>query len=72
MKRALILTISLFAAFFTSGAAAQEPIRVFISVDMEGISGIAHSEMTSASGAEYERGRKLTVADVNRRYRRRT
>jgi len=57
----------LFLAFCLLGSAtaAQEPIRVFISVDMEGISGIAHSEMTSASGAEYERGRKLMVADVN-------
>ena len=42
----------------------QEAIRVFISVDMEGISGIAHSEMTSANGAEYERGRRLMVQDV--------
>ncbi len=65
MTLPLITAFSLFAAFFTSAAASQEPIRVFISVDMEGISGIAHSEMTSASGAEYERGRKLMVADVN-------
>lgn len=44
----------------------QDPVRVFISVDMEGISGIGHSEMTSASGgAAYERGRALMVADVN-------
>ena len=61
MKRALVMAFSLVA----SSAATQEPIRVFISVDMEGISGITHSEMTSASGAEYERGRKLMVADVN-------
>ncbi len=53
-------------AFFLSRAAfAQDPIRVFISVDMEGISGIAHGEMTSAEGREYERGRKLMAADVN-------
>lgn len=61
MHGALFLTFSLVA----SAALAQEPVRVFISVDMEGISGIAHSEMTSAAGAEYERGRQLTVADVN-------
>ncbi|MGH9333191.1 MAG: M55 family metallopeptidase, partial [Vicinamibacteria bacterium] len=46
-------------------ALAQGPIRVFISVDMEGIGGIAHSEMTSAEGGEYERGRKLMVSEVN-------
>ena len=46
-------------------ALAQAPVRVFISVDMEGISGITHSEMTGASGAEYGRGRAFMVADVN-------
>jgi len=32
---------------------------------MEGIGGIAHSEMTSPSSAEYERGRALMVGEVN-------
>ncbi len=45
--------------------ARQEGLRVFLSVDMEGISGIAHSEMTSASGAEYSRGRDLMMSDLN-------
>jgi D-amino peptidase len=51
--------------FFSSFASPQDPIRVFISVDMEGIGGIAHSEMTSSNGGEYERGRMLMVAEVN-------
>jgi D-amino peptidase len=55
----------LLACFLPGVALAQDPIRVFISVDMEGIGGIAHSEMTSASGGEYERGRKLMAAEVN-------
>ncbi len=45
--------------------AQNEGLRVFISVDMEGLSGIAHSEMTSAGGAEYARGRDLMMSDVN-------
>ena len=45
--------------------AQRDGLRVFISVDMEGISGIAHSEMTSASGAEYGRGRDLLMGDLN-------
>jgi D-amino peptidase len=49
----------------SSTAFAQDPVRVFISVDMEGIGGIAHSEMTSAEGREYERGRALMAAEVN-------
>ena len=54
------------ATLLAAGAAAQtEGLRVFISADMEGLSGIAHSEMTSASGAEYGRGRDLMMSDVN-------
>lgn len=64
MNRVSLLALSL-AALVAVSASAQDPVRVFISVDMEGISGVAHSEMTSAAGAEYERGRRLAVADVN-------
>lgn len=54
------------ATLLAAGASAQsEGLRVFISADMEGLSGIAHSEMTSASGAEYGRGRDLMMSDVN-------
>jgi D-amino peptidase len=60
MKLALALVPLLVAS-----ASAQDPIRVFISVDMEGIGGIAHGEMTSAEGREYDRGRALMVAEVN-------
>lgn len=61
MNKALLL-----ACFLPQIALAQDPIRVFLSVDMEGIGGIVHSEMTSASGgSEYERGRKLMAAEVN-------
>lgn len=60
MKLAIVLVLALSTRAF-----AQDPIRVFISVDMEGIGGIAHSEMTSAEGREYERGRALMVGEVN-------
>ncbi len=60
---ASLLVVLVLAA---PAAAQEEPaLRVFISVDMEGISGIAHPEMTSAAGAEYERGRDLVMSDVN-------
>jgi len=57
--------LSFFMVLLAAGAFAQNPVRVFISVDMEGIGGIAHTEMTSATGREYERGRELMVAEVN-------
>ncbi len=57
------MTLAIALTVAVTGS-TQEPIRVYLSVDMEGISGIAHSEMTSANGAEYDRGRKLMVGDV--------
>ena len=36
-----------------------EPLRVLISADMEGISGIVHPAETHTTGYDYERGREL-------------
>jgi D-amino peptidase len=44
---------------------SKESLRVFISVDMEGISGIVHQSQTGRDSKEYERGRTLMVGDVN-------
>lgn len=39
--------------------------KVYISVDMEGISGVNSDNQTSAAGAEYGRARRLMVEDAN-------
>ena len=39
--------------------------KVFISADMEGISGVVHSEHTSRSGKEHDYARKLMTSEVN-------
>lgn len=44
---------------------AQSGRKVFISVDMEGISGISGADQLSAAGAEYSRSRKLMADDTN-------
>jgi len=46
-------------------APAQTGKKVFISADMEGISGISGSDQLSSDGREYERSRKLMADDVN-------
>jgi len=58
---------SLIIVFVTSAmlAAAQKPLKIFISVDMEGIGGIGTSAMVSSSGKDYDTGRKLMTAEVN-------
>ena len=47
------------------GVVAQGGKKVFISADMEGISGISGSDQLSAAGSEYNRSRKLMADDVN-------
>jgi D-amino peptidase len=45
---------------------AQEgPLRIFISVDMEGIGGIGTGAMTSGSGKDYNTGRRLVTDEIN-------
>lgn len=41
------------------------PLRVFVSVDMEGIGGIGTAAMTSGNGKDYATGRELMTAEVN-------
>lgn len=46
--------------------AAQDPgVKIFISVDMEGIGGIGTGAMTSTGGKDYNLGRQLLTAEVN-------
>ena len=55
-----------FAFCFILSAAQQKPVlKVFISVDMEGISGIVHGDQTTSGTAEYAAGRKWMAQDVN-------
>jgi D-amino peptidase len=44
---------------------AQAARKVYISVDMEGISGISGSDQLSPGGSEYGRSRKLMAEDAN-------
>lgn len=40
-------------------------MNIYVSVDMEGITGIVHGDMMSAEGREYDRGRRLMTGDTN-------
>ena len=63
--RAVVTLVLLLALAFAIGPFAQGGRKVYISVDMEGISGIIGDDQTSAGQAEYARGRKLMVEDAN-------
>jgi D-amino peptidase len=47
------------------GQSGDNPLKIFISVDMEGIGGIGTPKMTSGSGKDYALGRELMTAEVN-------
>jgi D-amino peptidase len=57
--------ITLLLLTFGSVAPAQTGKKVYISVDMEGISGISGDDQLSATGREYDRSRKLMAEDTN-------
>jgi D-amino peptidase len=44
---------------------SRPPLKVFISVDMEGISGVVHGDQTSSDSPEYAPARKWMAQDVN-------
>jgi len=66
-KLPALLTACLCLGFFAPAgtAASPEPLKVFISVDMEGISGVVDRDQTSSTGGDYERFRKLMTAEAN-------
>ncbi len=61
--RLLLAALVLATALPVSGQ--PRALKVYISVDMEGISGVNGDNQTSAAGAEYGRARKLMVEDAN-------
>ena len=58
-------TIAALLLLLAAPTSAQPGTKVFISADMEGISGISASDQLSATGAEYNRSRKMMADDVN-------
>jgi D-amino peptidase len=59
------LAVVTLLAGTVSLANAQTGKKVYISVDMEGISGISGDDQLSPSGREYDRSRKLMADDTN-------
>jgi len=62
-KTSLSLVVALLLAFAVDASAQAK--KVYISVDMEGISGISGDDQLAAGGAEYGRSRKLMADDTN-------
>lgn len=61
MKKLLFLLLSTSVLSYGQ----PKPVKIFISVDMEGIGGIGTSAMVSSSGKDYATGRSLMTIEVN-------
>src|SRR5688572_19007230 len=68
MKVDAALVWAILGLGLVSPAGAADPVnplKVFISVDMEGVSGVVDRDHTSSEGQDYERFRKLMTAEAN-------
>ena len=59
-----VARVAVLLALVTSSLAAQRPIKVFISVDMEGIGGVVTSEQLGPTGFEYAKFREYMTAEA--------
>jgi D-amino peptidase len=65
MKKAIAL-FCLFTLVLTAAAQqTAQKLKVFISVDMEGVSGVVTGDQTGAGGADYNRFRRLMTEEAN-------
>ena len=68
MKKAFVFVFIVFLSMFWIGVGishGQEKLKVYISVDMEGIAGVVNGEQTSAAGRDYGIARKWMTREVN-------
>jgi D-amino peptidase len=66
LPQSVAFAVSALLAFATAGAARQPaPLKVFISVDMEGLAGVVSSSDVSPSGRDYEHFRAIMAAETN-------
>ena len=59
-----VLAIGALAIFSASSLAAQRPLKVYISVDMEGIAGIVTADQLTPTGFEYAKAREFMTGEA--------
>jgi D-amino peptidase len=65
MKRALSIMLPLILAAAFAPAQSGGKLKVFISVDIEGITGVVNAQETSRTGLDYEYFRRLMTLEAN-------
>lgn len=64
LRGTLLALATLLTCLMVGPAAGQRPIKVLISVDMEGITGVVTGEQLSPSGFEYQRFREIMTGEA--------
>lgn len=68
MRKSILLFCVLFLSFSLIAIGhsyAQEKLKVYISVDMEGIAGVVNGDQVSSSGSDYNLARRWMTQEVN-------
>ncbi len=65
MKRQVCVILSLLLSAVASFGQGTEQLKVFISVDMEGLAGLVNSDETSATGRDYSYFRRIMTLEAN-------
>ena len=60
----IALALGISTAVFPRTAGAQRPLKVYISVDMEGIAGVVTGDQLGPTGFEYERARGFMTGEA--------
>ncbi len=63
--RAILAWLCILICPVPGAQAAEDALSVYISVDMEGITGIGVSDMTRANGKDYAVGRRMMTRELN-------
>lgn len=64
MKALKMICLSVLV-LFTAGANSQDGLKIYISADMEGVTGVVTDEQLGPTGFEYSRFREFMTAEVN-------
>ena len=65
MKKAFVSVLILFMFFLSAFSEEGSGFKVFISVDMEGITGVTHWEEVSSNGRDYNYFRRIMTEETN-------
>ena len=60
-----VLTLAMMTLLAATLSAQDGPRKIFISVDMEGITGVVSSQQSGSSGRDYETFRRIMTEEVN-------